>query len=115
MDQILIDNLQVSCTIGIHDWERAVHQRLVVSLVLNTDLSPAAASDDINATVDYVAASELVQQTARSGRFRLIETLASTLADRLLTLTGVSGVQVTVRKPAAVRQADAVGVRINRP
>jgi dihydroneopterin aldolase len=115
MDQILIDDLAVSCTIGIHDWERSSRQHLLISLVLDTDISAAATSDDISSTVDYVAASELVLQTARAGSFRLIETLASTLADRLLALNGVSGVQVTVRKPAAVRQAGSVGVRINRP
>jgi len=114
MDEILINQLAVSCIIGVHDWERRSAQQLLISITLSTSVQSAAATDSLENTVDYVAACELVQQIACDGRFRLIETLAETLAQALLALNHVDSVGVEVLKPGAIRNARSVGVRIHR-
>lgn len=115
MDCVVIDGLAISCIIGVHAWERACRQRLTVSLEITTNTHPAAESDDLSQTVDYVAVTDLCAKTAREGRFQLIETLAARIADGVLNLPAVDAVQVTIRKPGAVSAADAVGVRLTRP
>jgi dihydroneopterin aldolase len=115
VDRILIDDLTVSCTIGVHAWERACRQPLNLSLGISTSARSAAELDDLSTTVDYVAVCELCTRIAREGRFQLIETLAATVADAVLAMPAVESVDVTVRKPGAVRQADAVGISLTRP
>jgi len=115
MDRIVIDDLRVSCTIGVHAWERACRQRLNISLEIATPVRSAAAADDLSTTVDYVAVCKLCAVTAREGRFKLIETLAASIAEAVLTMPAVESVAITVRKPGAVRQAGAVGISLTRP
>lgn len=115
MDEILINQLAVSCIIGVNDWERRSAQQLLISITLHTSVNPAATTDSLENTVDYATACELVQQIACKGRFRLIETLAEQLAQALLAQNPVERVDVEVLKPGAIRNAQSVGVRIRRP
>ena len=112
---VLIEDLVVSCVIGVHAWERQIQQRLTVTLEVETDFTAAAEGDNLARTVDYAALAELTAGIARDGRFKLLETLGERIADAVLGEPGVSGVVVTIRKPAAVPSAAAVGVRLRRP
>lgn len=105
----------MACVIGVHPWERGCRQQLLIDLAISADTRPAAAEDDINQSVDYVAASDISRRLAISGRYRLIETLAAAIADRLLELPGAQSVNVKIRKPGAVPSADTVAVQIQRP
>lgn len=112
---ILVDELTVSCIIGVHSWERACRQRLNISLEITTNVRNAATADDLSTTVDYVGVCELSARIAREGRFKLIETLAASIAEAVLSMNAVVSVAVTIRKPGAIRQAAAVGVSLTRP
>src|SRR5690606_18389746 len=57
MDMVFIEALAVDCVIGIYDWERRVHQRLLFDLELGFDNRKPAATDDIADTLDYKAIS----------------------------------------------------------
>lgn len=115
MDAVLIQDLEVRCVIGVHGWERRVHQRLLLDLELTVDVAGAAREDDLARTIDYAAVCSQVSQLAKASAFRLIETLAVRSAELLLETTAASRVTVTVHKPGAVRQAGRVGVRVTRP
>lgn len=114
MDRILIDELQVACVIGVHDWERSVQQKLLISVELLTDLAPAAESDDLGLTVDYVRVATDIETLAETGRFKLIESLAEAIAALLLKQHPLTAVRITVRKPSALSRAVSVGVCIER-
>lgn len=114
MDRIFIDDLEVHCVIGVHDWERSARQKLLISLELITDLKPAGDSDDLARTIDYSRVATDIEALAASGRFQLIEALAESIAAHLLTQFSLPTVRVAVRKPAALTRAAAVGVRIER-
>ena len=114
-DLILVEGLKISCVVGIHPWERVAQQPLIIDLEITTDVRKAAASEGIEDTVDYASACELSADIAREGRYQLIETLASELAEAILALPKTLAVAVTIRKPHAVKQARNVAVRISRP
>lgn len=79
-----------------------------------TDARQAARSDDIQDAVDYAAAARRVAALTVEGRFRLVETLAEHIAQLLLHEFPIQRVRVEVEKPAAVPEADSVGVSIER-
>lgn len=114
MDCVLIEALEVDTVIGVYDWERDICQRLVLDLELATDIRPAAADDDIAKTLDYAAISERITAFAGEHDFALVETFAERLAATLREEFGIAWLALTVRKPGAVANARAVGVRITR-
>lgn len=114
MSTLFIRSLPVECIIGVHPFERASRQRLLISLTLTTDFSAAADSDDIGHAIDYTALAARIEQIAQQGRFRLIETLAERLADELFE-PPISSLEIEVLKPAALEKTREVGVRSERP
>jgi dihydroneopterin aldolase len=114
VDRVLIEALAVETVIGVYDWERTIRQRLVMDLEMATDIRAAAADDDLTHTLDYAAISARIQTFAEESRFELVETFAERLAALLREEFGIPWLTMTVRKPGAVPEAAAVGVRIVR-
>nr|WP_217485861.1 MULTISPECIES: dihydroneopterin aldolase [Cobetia] len=114
VDRVLIEALVVETVIGVYDWERTIRQRLVMDLEMATDIRAAAADDDLTHTLDYAAISARIQTFAEDSRFELVETFAERLAALLREEFGIPWLTMTVRKPGAVPEAAAVGVRIVR-
>ena len=114
MGTLFIRSLPIDCIIGIHPFERASRQRLLVSLTLSADFGPAAEQDEIEHALDYTALAARIEGFARNGRFKLIETLAERLADELFEAP-IENLELEVVKPAALEQTREVGVRTVRP
>lgn len=114
MDRVLIEGLSVETIIGVYDWERSIRQRLVLDLEMASDIRPAAADDDLDKTLNYAAISERIGEFAEASRFGLVETFAERLAALLREEFAISWLRLTLRKPGAVSNAAAVGVRIER-
>lgn len=90
--------------LGRHGWfdhERVAGQEFVVDVVLRVDAAPAAASDDLADTVDYGTLGSAVVALVEGEPVRLIETLASRIADLALADPRVADATVTVHKPEA--------------
>lgn len=113
-DSVLIEGLAVETVIGVYDWEREITQRLLVDLDMAWDNAAPAATDDVAEALDYAAVSERVASYLDELRPQLLETAAEGLAACLQKEFGVRWLALTIRKPGAVPQARAVGVRIER-
>ncbi len=111
-DLVSIRDLSVPVVIGVHDWEREITQTLVVSVDMAADVPKAAATDDIADALDYSAVARTISVVVRDGRFRLIETAAERVAERLLADHPVSWVRVEVRKP--IRDGYTAAVTVER-
>ncbi|AGY91125.1 hypothetical protein SPICUR_00485 [Spiribacter curvatus] len=114
MDTVFLEALTLRSVIGVHPWERSFAQRLELDLNLSVDTRDAAATDAIDAAVDYAALSERLAERAATADCQLIETLAARLADVVLEDNRIESVDLTLRKPGAVPTARSVGVRIIR-
>ncbi|GHB16884.1 7,8-dihydroneopterin aldolase [Salinicola rhizosphaerae] len=100
--------------IGVYDWERLVRQRLELDLELETDIRAAAQDDDLRHTLDYAAICERLTRYAEDNAHGLVETFAERVAALLIAEFGIRRLRLGVRKPGAVANARAVGVRIER-
>jgi 7,8-dihydroneopterin aldolase/epimerase/oxygenase len=99
-DIVSIRGLSVDTVIGAYDWERDVEQTLVFTVDIAIDASRVAARDDLDdAPVNYAIAAQTVAAVVREGRFRLIETAAERVAERLLADFALSWIRVEVVKP----------------
>ena len=100
-DLVSVRDLAVAAVIGVHPWEREIEQTLVVSVDMAADVARAAASDDLADALDYSAVAATIAAVLRDGKFRLIETAAERVAERLLAEFPVSSLRLEVRKPIA--------------
>ncbi len=114
MDIVYLHDLKVDCVIGIFEWERRIKQTIHIDLDMAADIRRAAASDAIADTLDYKAVAKRLVDFAGDSQFQLVETLAEKIAGIVLSEFKVPWVRVRINKKGAVRNADAVGVIIER-
>jgi dihydroneopterin aldolase len=114
MDTIFITDLRVETIVGIWEWERRVPQHISIDLELGADIRRAAASDDIDATLDYRIVAKRVSAFVADSRFKLIESMAEGIAEVIMGEFTVPWVKVVVHKPGAVRGSRDVGIIVER-
>lgn len=114
MDQIRISGIAGFGFHGVYPEERRVGQRFLADLILFTDLSAAAFTDDVNDATDYSLVVPDVKQVLEGEPVNLIETLADRVVQIILSnYPRVESVEVTIFKPEAPVEA-AVAVHIRR-
>ena len=53
MDKIFVKGLEVTCVIGVWEWERQIQQKLIIDLEMGWDISTAAQTDQLEDTLSY--------------------------------------------------------------
>jgi dihydroneopterin aldolase len=101
IDRIELRGLRVRGHHGVFDHERRDGQDFLVDLVVELDLAPAAASDQLADTLDYGGLAETAAAVLAGTPRALIETVAVEIADAVLADPRVERVQVTLHKPSA--------------
>ncbi|MBA3991727.1 MAG: dihydroneopterin aldolase [Propionibacteriales bacterium] len=116
VDRLRLAGLRAHGHHGVLAPERRDGQEFVVDVELGLDTRPAAATDDLSATVDYGSLADDLNAAVGTHPVNLIETLAQRLAEVCLTPPVVAWVEVTVHKPhAPLAQAfDDVTLTIHR-
>jgi dihydroneopterin aldolase len=115
-DRILISGIRELGVHGVLPEEQLRPQPFEIDLELVVDLTTAGESDDLDDTVDYSAVCEAVSRVVASEQYRLLERLASRIAEVCCADPRVEGVVVNVRKlhPPVRAMLDSVGVRLER-
>jgi dihydroneopterin aldolase len=114
MDIIFIRELRVETTIGVHPWERESCRTLLIDLELAADIHPAAATDQLDHTVDYQAVARCISELAAASNCQLVETLAEQITEKLLHEFATPWLRLTLRKPGVPSGAQEAGVMIER-
>lgn len=114
MDSIVIEGLSVETIIGVHDWEKKKKQTVLIDIELFTDTRGAARSDDLAQTLGYGDIARSVTEHVSGSRFELIEALAQSVADLILSEFHPQRVRLKVSKPGAIPNATNVAVIIER-
>ncbi|MFL0804354.1 MAG: dihydroneopterin aldolase [Agarilytica sp.] len=114
MDKIIIEELCIHAIVGILDWERKVPQELVLTVELQTDLSRAAKSQNIDDAIDYALVAARLDDFIVSSKFKLLETLVEQAADMLLTEFVTPWVKIRCVKTQVLKNTKAVGVEVIR-
>lgn len=104
-DELSVSGIECVGHHGVFEHEKRDGQTFVVDLTLGLDTRPAAASDDLQDTVDYGTLVAAVQRTVETGSRDLIETVAEEVARVCLTDHRVEWARVTLHKPQAPIQA----------
>jgi len=111
--KISIVDLEVLYRVGVPDAERAHPQRLLLTVEMESDFSAAAKSDSITDTIDYYAVAQRLLKFGEGREWKLIEKLASDIAD--VVLAGFKPLSVSVEvKKFIIPEARYVSVSLTR-
>lgn len=114
MDILFLEGLEVPCRVGCSPPEREMPQSLRIDVQLHCpSLYKAGQTDDLEATVDYRVAGDMIAAVQGTEYF-LIERVAEVLAGVLLRNPLVEKVQVTVRKRPPIQGLEIAGLQITR-
>lgn len=110
--RITLTGLRARGNHGVYDFERRQGQDFVIDVVLELDLTRAAASDDVADTVHYGELAERLVGVITGEPVNLIETLADRLLGVCLADERVAAAEVTVHKPQAPIPHDFADVAV---
>lgn len=109
---ILVQDLQITMSIGVHDFEKETPQRVLISLELEIDENANPKSDHIDEVISYADIVEDIKALAASKHYELVETFAHDIASACLNSgPQAQRVSVEVSKPDILDEAN-VGVTI---
>lgn len=103
---------------GVTSVERETSQPLIVDLELECEKNSAAASDNLDETVDYAKVIQRVVELGTQTKFSLLEAFADYLSQHLLNEFSLSQLTLWIRKsdPPLRETIGSVGVRVtHRP
>jgi 7,8-dihydroneopterin aldolase/epimerase/oxygenase len=113
MSKISIVDLEVFYCVGVSDQERAHPQRLLLTVDMSVDFTSAAVSDRIEKTINYQSLADDLMKFGKGRSWKLVEKLASNLADMVLTQYHPEAVMVEVKK-FPIPQARHIAVSLAR-
>jgi FolB domain-containing protein len=113
MGTISIVDLEVFYRVGVPDAERAQPQRLLVTVQMEASFDAAAKSDGIADTIDYFAVTQRLLQFGDGREWKLIEKLASDIADVILAGFKPRSITVEVKK-FIIPEAQFVSVSLQK-
>lgn len=117
MDEIILSGMQFYGYHGVFPEETVTGQRFIVDVRLRLSLTQAGKTDLVKHTVDYGKVYKAVKSIVEGEPKKLIESVAETIADTLLTqFLLLESVSVQVQKPGAPIPGifESVCVRIER-
>lgn len=114
MDRVKLEGLVVYASVGVYEFEHDIRQRLEIDVAAEIDLAEAGSTDRLEAGLDYDSLAQHCREVAAERHHQLIETIAESIASRVLRDGRIHRVEVRVAKPGAVPDARTVAVEIAR-
>ena len=114
-DFIRIEGIHLTASVGVYPHEETMKQPISLDLVLGVSLEQAGRSEDLNDTIDYDQVLAITKEIVSRRHYRLIETLAETLASALKEqFSQLQSVHIRLVKPLAVIDTQRVMIEITR-
>jgi dihydroneopterin aldolase len=115
-DRIDLNGIEVYARHGVLDFEQEKAQVFRIDVTVFADLATAGASDELGDTLDYGMLAAEVREVVGVESHKLIERVATRVAETVLAHTAAERVIVTIHKPDAPVEValDDVSVTIDR-
>ena len=97
--KIHINNLEVLCSIGVHENEHIKPQRVIIDVEVNLVFDCFPKNDRIEETLNYDLIYSGIKKIVKSKHFNLLETLVGSIDSFLSTFQSVDSKSVSISKP----------------
>ncbi len=98
---------------GVHEEERSLGQRFIVSLALYTDPAQDKGIKQLEDTVDYTRVYSAVEEIMETHQFQLLESCANKIAAKLLQdFDLLQKVKICIQKPSVPIKGNLKSVEV---
>jgi len=113
MDKVHIKNLKILGKHGVYDFEKKQNHFFEIDAIIFLSLKKAGESDNLQDTVDYVEAVNLITKIFKEKDCKLIEAVAESICSALLDSYPIKKIKLKIRKPHAPIDADLDTVQVS--
>jgi len=112
--KILISDLALLISIGIHGFEKAKKQE--VRFNINIDINPSLfpIEDKLNSIVNYETVVNLITKLTKNKHYELLETLAEDIFDQLFKNINIQKIKLKIEKTQIIKNTSSVGIEITK-
>ena len=110
---LYLREINVQCSIGLHDHERLKPQTVLIDIEIHLDPAAEPTADTVDQTLDYDSVRDAVVAIATAQHYDLQETLARRLFDAVRGMRDVTGLTVQTQKPEAYDNCRSVAYRLS--
>ena len=112
--KILINDLTLLISIGIHDFEKIKRQEVKfnISIDINPLLKPI--ENKLNSIVNYETVVKDVTRLTKNKHYELLETLAEEIFFILFKNTNIKKIKLKIEKTQIIKNTSSVGIEITK-
>jgi 7,8-dihydroneopterin aldolase/epimerase/oxygenase len=110
--RILLEDFRIPVSIGIHDFERAAPQNVLVNVTIELAHDWADPEDRIEHALDYDFLRNGIVALVSGRHFNLQETLCQEILNLCLARPGLKRVTVSTRKPDVYPDCKSIGFEL---
>ena len=110
---VFLSEVEVMCSIGLHDFEKEAKQRVLIDVEVRLDPNNEPNADNVADTLDYDLVRNTVIEIAEARHYDLQETIARHIFDAITSMKDVIGVAVQTQKPDVYPNCKTVAYRLS--
>ena len=111
--RFFLTGIETICSIGIHDFEKAAPQRVLIDIEVILDPEKEPAVDNINDALNYDEIRQTVVDISQSRHFDLQETLARAVFNAVRSMKTVVGLRVRTSKPDVYKDVNEAAYQLS--
>jgi dihydroneopterin aldolase len=110
---LFLHEIEVICSIGLHDFERGAKQRVLIDVEVRLDPEREPTTDTVDDTLNYDQVRQGVIDAATARHYDLQETMARQIFDVVSSMKDVVGVSVQTQKPDVYPSCKTVAYKLS--
>jgi len=112
--KILISDLALLISIGIHDFEKTKKQEVKFNISIDINSSLVPNENNLNSIVNYETIVKTITKLAKNKHYELLETLAEDIFDQLFKNINIQKIKLKIEKTQIIKNTSAVGIEITK-
>jgi 7,8-dihydroneopterin aldolase/epimerase/oxygenase len=112
--KILISDLNLVMSIGIHDFEKIKKQEVKFNINIDVNPSLAPIENKINSVVNYESVIKNITKLTKNRHYELLETLAEDIFLELFKNDNVQKIKIKIEKTQIIKNTSSVGIEITK-
>ncbi len=112
--KVLIKDLILKISVGIHDFEKKKKQRVKFNLIINIDQNLMPDDNDLKSIVNYEKVIKIIEKVTKKKHFLLLESLAEEIFSKLFENYKIKKILIRVEKLDIIKNTSSVGIEIEK-
>jgi len=112
--KVLITDLLLSMSIGIHKFEKVKKQEVKFNIDINISPSLAPVESKLNSIVNYETIIKNITKLTKKKHYELLETLAEDIFFELFKNINIKKIKLKIEKTEIIKNTTAVGIEVTK-